>query len=81
MLRSAPRRAVAPLGGGARLPVRNANREVRLSRELELESVVSVDQAARLKGVSRDTFKRTYAHLIRKISPRRNGVKLRDALA
>jgi len=61
--------------------VKLSNREIPLSRELELERMVSVDQAANLKGMSRDTFKREYAHLIRKLSPRRNGVKLRDALA
>jgi hypothetical protein len=47
---------------------------------LELESNVSVPRAASIKGVSEDTFKRHYRHLIRKLSPRRDGVKLRDLL-
>jgi hypothetical protein len=48
--------------------------------ELELERHITVPEAARYKGISPDTFKRHYAHLIRKASPRRNVVKLRDAL-
>jgi hypothetical protein len=48
---------------------------------LDLEKHISVKQAAEMKGVSRDTFKRHYAHLIRKVSPRRNTVKLRDLLS
>jgi hypothetical protein len=47
---------------------------------LELESIVPVPKAAHLRGVSVDTFKRHYRHLIRKLSPRREGVKLRDLL-
>jgi hypothetical protein len=48
---------------------------------LELERNVSVTEAAQIKGISTDTFKRRYRHLIRKISERRNAVKLRDLLA
>jgi hypothetical protein len=47
---------------------------------LELEKNISVPEAAAIKGVSRWTFKRYYAHLIRKASPRRETVKLRDLL-
>jgi hypothetical protein len=47
---------------------------------IELERHVSVPEAARIKGISPDTFKRHYAHLIRKASPRRNTVKLRDLI-
>jgi hypothetical protein len=39
-----------------------------------------VSQAAEFNGISEDTFKRHYPHLIRKLSPRRNGVRLRDVL-
>ena len=46
---------------------------------LELESIVPVSKAAQIQGVS-PTFKRRYRHLIRRLSPRRNGVKLRDLL-
>jgi hypothetical protein len=47
---------------------------------LELERIVSVDEGARLKGVSTDTFRRRYPHILRRISPRRIGAKLRDVL-
>ena len=48
---------------------------------LELEKHVSVPEAAKFKGISADTFKRHFSHLIRKVSPRRNVVKVRDLLA
>jgi hypothetical protein len=48
---------------------------------LELERHVSVPEAAAHKNVSVDTFKRHFPHLIRRISPRRTAVKLRDLLA
>ena len=47
---------------------------------LELETIIPVPKAAELRGISRDTFKRHHSDLIRKLSPRREGVKLRDAL-
>jgi len=47
---------------------------------LDLEKHVSVPTAAEIKNVSVDTFKRHYSHLIRKVSPRRDAVKLRDLL-
>ena len=47
---------------------------------LELEKNISVPEAAGIKGISPDTFKRHYSHLIRKQSPRRYTVKLRDLL-
>jgi hypothetical protein len=48
---------------------------------LELERHVSVPEAAALKGVSPDTFKRHFARLIKRPSPRRAVVKLRDLLS
>jgi hypothetical protein len=48
---------------------------------LDLERCVSTREAATLLGVSPDTLKRHYSHIIRKVSPRRNVVKLRDLLA
>jgi hypothetical protein len=47
---------------------------------VELERVVSLRQAAQLKGISVDTLKRRYAHLIINLSPRRRGMKLKHAL-
>jgi hypothetical protein len=48
---------------------------------LDLEKHVSVPAAAEIRNISVDTFKRHYSHLIRKVSPRREAVKLRDLLA
>jgi hypothetical protein len=48
---------------------------------LDLERHISVPEAAHLKNISVDTFKRRFRYLIRKQSPRRNTVKLRDLLA
>jgi hypothetical protein len=39
-----------------------------------------VPAAAELKNISVDTFKRHYQHLIKKVSPRRDAVRLRDLL-
>jgi hypothetical protein len=47
---------------------------------LELERQISVPEAAALKGISPDTFKRHYGAIIRHPSPRRSTVKLRDLL-
>jgi hypothetical protein len=47
---------------------------------IELEKHISVPEAAALKGISRDTFKRHYSAIIRHPSPRRSTVKLRDLL-
>jgi hypothetical protein len=47
---------------------------------LDLERHISVKEAAGIKGISPDTFKRHYSHLIEKTSPRRNTVKLRKLL-
>ncbi|MFZ2081290.1 MAG: hypothetical protein WAV38_32510 [Xanthobacteraceae bacterium] len=47
---------------------------------LDLERHISVPEAAEYLNISVDTFKRHYLHLIRKISPRREVVKLRNLL-
>lgn len=48
---------------------------------LDLERIVTLSQAAELSGISEDGWRRHHKHLIRRLSPRRVGVKLRDALA
>ena len=65
------------------LPGRSGLSTIKLPElsALELEKHVSVPEAAAIKGISSDTFKRHYLHLIRKQSPRRNTVKLRDLLS
>jgi hypothetical protein len=52
-----------------------------LLKALELEKIVTVPIAAKIAGISTDGFKRHYAHLIRQITPRRIGVKVRDVIA
>jgi hypothetical protein len=42
---------------------------------------ISVREAAELNNVSEDTFRRRHPDLIKKVSPRRDAVKLGDALA
>jgi hypothetical protein len=47
---------------------------------LTLRRKISVKKAAELNNVSEDTFRRVYGHLIKQLSPRRQGVELIDAL-
>ena len=47
---------------------------------IELERQVPLKEAARLAGVSVKTLDRHYRHLIRRPSPRRRTMKLRDVL-
>jgi hypothetical protein len=51
-----------------------------LSRDIELDRIVPLEEGARLRGISRDTLKRTLPDKIIKLSPRRNGIRVRDAL-
>jgi hypothetical protein len=46
----------------------------------ELERMLTLDEVAEFRGLSKDGIRRHYAHLIRRLSPRRVGMKLRDAL-
>jgi hypothetical protein len=54
---------------------------------LDLESCIPLESskgernAEGITGLSRETLERRYSHLIRKPSPRRRTMKLRDALA
>jgi hypothetical protein len=47
---------------------------------LELEQNITLDDAAALNAVHPVTFKHAFPHLVRKIGPRRQVVKLRDAI-
>jgi hypothetical protein len=47
---------------------------------LERLRTISVSEAAALNGVHPDTFRRHFSHLIRRITKRRQGVRLADAL-
>ena len=48
---------------------------------LELECRIPVAEAAHLKGISEDTFRRRYSHLIEQVSPRRQAVKIKNVIA
>jgi hypothetical protein len=61
------------------MPAPTDNR-FQLSPDQERRRIIPVQQAAEIRGISTDTFKRHYGHLIRKLSPRRNGVMLGDVL-
>jgi hypothetical protein len=43
--------------------------------------MLSMAEVAALTGLHPDTLKRRYPHFIRKLSPRRNAMKLRDVLS
>jgi hypothetical protein len=47
---------------------------------IELQRIVSLAEAARLSGLSIDTIKRRHADKVIELSPRRRGIRLRDAL-
>jgi hypothetical protein len=42
--------------------------------------MLTLDEVAEFRGLSKDGIRRHYSHLIRRLSPRRVGIKLRDAL-
>jgi len=48
---------------------------------LALKRKISVKEAAALNGISEDSFRRHYSHLIKKVSPGRGAVELGAALA
>ena len=57
------------------------NRKTELRPDLELQRVVTLREAAEISGISLDTIRRRYPQIIIKLSPRRVGVRLRDALS
>jgi hypothetical protein len=58
-----------------------ATRRYTLPVSLEGERIISLDEAAEIAGISTDTLRRRYGHLIIRISPRRRGIRLRDVLS
>jgi hypothetical protein len=48
--------------------------------ELFQDRVLSLPEAAKLMGVSVDTLRRRHSEKILQLSPRRRGMRLRDAL-
>jgi hypothetical protein len=53
---------------------------VDLPDEIWPDRILTIAQVAKFRGVSVDTIRRRYPHLIRKLSPRRLGLSVRDAL-
>lgn len=58
-----------------------AMRRYTLPVALEGERIISLVEAAAIAGISPDTLRRRYGHLIIHISPRRRGIRLRDVLS
>lgn len=48
---------------------------------LELESIKPMSVAGKITSLSPDTLRREYSEYVVQLSPRRTGMKLRDALA
>src|SRR5262245_24272086 len=48
--------------------------------ELSLEAIITLPEVSAITGLSVDSLKRHHAHLIRRLSPRRIGMKLKDAI-
>ena len=61
------------------MPAPSDNR-VALSPEQEKKCLIPVPQAAEIKAISEDSFRRHYRHLIRQVTPRRQAVMLGDVL-
>jgi hypothetical protein len=57
-----------------------SDKSIQLSAERELDRILSLEQAATLCSLSADTLKRRYADKLVRLSPRRVGIRVRDAL-
>ena len=57
------------------------NRGPPLDTWIELERIIGLKEAARLSGLSIDSIKRHHASRVVALSPRRRGMRLRDALS
>jgi predicted HTH domain antitoxin len=55
--------------------------ESTVALDIELMRIVSVNEAARLRGVSTDTIRREFRDKMIRISKGRVGLRLRDVLA
>jgi hypothetical protein len=54
--------------------------DFRLSSERELDRIISLQEAEKISNLSVDSWKRIHPDKIIKLSPRRLGIRLRDAL-
>jgi hypothetical protein len=58
----------------------NDDTDVKLALAIERRRIVPLAEGAKLRGVSIDTLKRTMRHKFIKLSPRRLGIRVGDAL-
>jgi hypothetical protein len=63
--------------GDSKMPL---SADFKLPPELELECIIGLEAAAKVSDLSPDTLKRRYPDKILKLSARRLGMRLRDAL-
>jgi hypothetical protein len=61
------------------MPAPTDNR-IRLSPEQELNRIITLEQAAELCSLSADTIQRRWPEKLVQLSPRRIGIRVRDAL-
>ena len=54
--------------------------DFKLPSALELDQIISLQEAKKLSSLSVDSWKRHHADKVVELSPRRLGVRLRDAL-
>ena len=54
--------------------------DFKLSPDLELQRIITLQEAERISSLSSDSWKRHHSDKIIEMSPRRLGVRLRDAL-
>ena len=57
-----------------------AGRHFKLPSALELDRIISMQEAEAVSSLSVDSWKRHHADKVVELSPRRLGVRLRDAL-
>jgi hypothetical protein len=50
------------------------------SVDIELDRIVSITEASKLSNLSPDTLRRVHRDKIVRLSPRREGMRIRDAL-
>jgi hypothetical protein len=54
--------------------------DIKLPPKLELDRIISLQEAEQVSSLSPSSWKRNHADKIVELSPRRLGVRLRDAL-
>jgi hypothetical protein len=54
--------------------------DFKLSPELKLQQIVSLQQAAELSSLSVDSLRRNHSDKIIELGPRRDGMRVQDAL-